>query len=172
MSVILDFYLWVDLIRKSKTPPYNINRKGSLITTMENKQIQLTITEKDVDLYDFLKNHKSEESMKIALSEAANLYTFCNGTDVTRVGYLCPEAYRDTELSKYNKEQLLNLKKIYQEKVLEYAAGFDPNECDCGILISPEGERWFIDEQGWLGYMVLYSRYIKMIDELLGKLTD
>ena len=172
MSILLDFYLWVDLLRKPKAPSYNMNKKGVLITTMQNKQIQLTITEKDVDLYDFLKNHKSEDDMKIALSEAANLYTFCNGKDVNHVGYLCPEAYRDTELSKYNKGQLLNLKKIYQEKVLEYAAGFDPDECDCGIRISPEGARWFIDEQGWLGYMVLFSRYIKMIDELLGKLTD
>ena len=144
-----------------------------LKTSIEpDKAIHLTITEKERDLYDFIKNCSTPEIAKSVLADAVNLYRFCNGDDISHVGYLAPEVYRDQVLSKMNKEELLEVKKKFDNEVLSYVAAFTPKECDCGIRISPEGERWFIDEQGTLGYITLYSHYSKMADELLTAMKD
>lgn len=134
---------------------------------MENKTIELTITEQDGFLYEFVKNCKNIDYVKICLKDAIELYRFCNSDGGVQEGHLTPENYRDRVLSGKTKEQLLELKSKYEKEILLYASDFHPDECDCGIMRGPDTEYWFIDEDSRLGFITLYSNYIKMINEVL-----
>ena len=134
---------------------------------MENKEINLTITKKDGFLYEFIKDCKNIDYVKIYLRDAAELYRFCNSDGGIQEGHLTPENYRDRVLSNKTKEELLELKSKYEKEVLLYASDFHPDECDCGIMRGSDTEYWFVDEDSRLGFIALYSNYIKMINEVL-----
>lgn len=134
---------------------------------MENKTIELTITKEDGFLYDFVKNCKNLEYAKIYLKDAAELYRFCNSDSGIQEGHLTPENYRDRVLAGKTKRELIELKNKYEKEILLYSSDFHPDECDCGIMRGPDTEYWFIDEDSRLGFITLYSNYIKMIDEIL-----
>lgn len=136
---------------------------------MENKNITLTITQNDGPLYEFIKNCKSEEYMKMYLKDATELYRFCNSDSGIQEGHLTPENYRDRVLINKNKEELHTLKRAYEKQILLYASDYHPDECDCGVMRGPDTEYWFIDEDSRLGFITLYSNYIKMINEVLNE---
>lgn len=136
---------------------------------MNDKTINLTITSNDGYLYEFIKNCKNDETIKMYLRDAAELYTFCNSDSGIQEGHLTPENFRDRVLINKTEEELLNLKKEYEKEVLLFTSDFHPDECDCGIMRGPDTEYWFVDEDSRLGFITLYSNYIKMIDEILNK---
>lgn len=134
---------------------------------MENKIIELTITKNDGFLYEFIKECKNIDYVKMCLRDAAELYRFCNGDGGIQEGHLTPEHYRDRVLKNKTKDELIKIKNELEKDILLYASDFHPDECDCGIMRGPEPEYWFIDEYSSLGFIALYSNYIKMIDEIL-----
>ena len=138
---------------------------------MEDKQFQITITKEDGDLYRLIQECSRDEYAKEQLKLAAELYIYCNAHDVNHEGHYAPHIFRIVALQGKTREELLRIREELVNKVLEYASAFTPDECDCGIRVSPEGERWFIDESGVLGFLTLYSHYIKMVDEEL-KVSD
>lgn len=135
---------------------------------METKEITLTITEKDAELYAFLKNCKNEEMVKDLLSNAVDLYQYSNGDSGELPGYPTPEKLKENKLSKMSKEDLLKLREEYLNALLLNAQDYHPDEVDCGVMRGPDDEYWFIDDGGRLGYISLYANYIKMIDEIIG----
>ena len=134
---------------------------------MQNKQFEIVVTEEDGDLYRLIKNCSKAEYAKEQLKLAAELYTFCNAYDISLIGYYAPGIFREVALRGKTKEQLQEIRNHFMSELLRYGQCFTPEECDCGIRISPEGERWFIDESGVLGYVTLYSHYVEMVDEEL-----
>ena len=136
---------------------------------MENKIIELTITENDGFLYEFIKDCKNIDYVKMYLRDAAELYRFCNSDGGIQEGHLTPENYRDRVLKNKTKDELIKIKNKLEKGILLYASDFHPDECDCGIMRGPDAEYWFIDEDSRLGFITLYSNYIKMIDEILKK---
>ena len=136
---------------------------------MENKSIELTITEQDKELYEFIKDCKNKEYVKQYLTDAVGLYRFCNSDSGIQEGHLTPENYKSRVLVNKNKDELLKLKSEYERQVLLFASDFHPDECDCGIFRGPDTEYWFIDEDSRLGFITLYSNYIKMINEVLNE---
>ena len=133
----------------------------------KKKKIELTITEEDGFLYEFVKDCKNVDYVKMWLRDAADLYRFCNNDGSIQEGHLAPEVFRDRVLATLSKEGLLELKGKFEKEVLLNASDFHPDECDCGIMRGPDEEYWFIDEYSRLGFITLYSNYIKMIDGLL-----
>lgn len=136
---------------------------------MENKTIELTITEKDGSLYEFIKNCKNIEYVKQYLKDAVELYQFSNSDSGIQEGHLTPENYKDRVLVNKSEEELLKLKSEYEKEILLFASEYHPDECDCGIFRGPDTEYWFIDEDSRLGFITLYSNYIKMINEVLNE---
>lgn len=134
---------------------------------MENKTIELTITKEDGFLYDFVKNCKNIEYVKMCLNDAVDLYKFCNGWSGIQEGHLTPENYRDRVLKNKAKEELSQIKTNLEKDILVLVSSFHPDECDCGIMRGPDTMYWFIDEDSILGFVTLYTNYIKMVDEIL-----
>lgn len=137
---------------------------------MEDKTIELTITKEDGYLYECIKNYKNIDNVKMYLRDAVELYEFCNCYNTgggPQEGYLTPELYRDIVLKGKTNEELIKIKNEFEKEILLYASNFHPDECDCGIIRGPDTVYWFIDESSTLGFITLYSNYIKMIDELL-----
>ena len=134
---------------------------------MANNKITLTITENDGFLYEFIKKCKTKQYMKMYLKDAAELYRFCNSDSGIQEGHLTPENYRDRVLVNKTTEELNALKSEYEKLILLYASDYHPDECDCGVMRGPDTEYWFIDEDSRLGFITLYSNYIKMIKEVL-----
>ncbi len=132
-------------------------------------EIKLTVTEKDKILYNFLKQFKNEEYMMKGLNDAVETYGFCCGDDSEELGYTAPENLKERLWESMKKEDLLDLRNKYLEEVLVYAQDFHPDEIDCGIMRGPDTEYWFVDEDSRLGFITLYSNYIKMIDEVLNE---
>ncbi len=130
-------------------------------------EIKLTVTEKDGILLDFLKQFKNEEYMMKGLTDAVDTYGFCCGNDGEQFGYTTPENLKERVWKSMKKEDLLDLRKKYLEEVLLYTQDFHPDEIECGIMRGPDTEYWFINDGSRLGYISLYSNYIKMIDEVL-----
>ena len=128
---------------------------------MDNKKIEVTITEEDGVLYDLVKDYVSSSFVKNILMAAAELYRFCNSNSGVLEGNPSPEVYRDSVLVNKSKEELLELKQQFQSDILLMASDFNPDECECEV--SREPGQWFIDEDNIIGYMAL------MIDELLKK---
>lgn len=134
---------------------------------VEKENLTITITKEDKELYNYLKNCENEQMMKYCLTNILELYQFCSGDFGISSGYLTPENYRDRKLINYKEEQLLKLKKEYEQKILLIASDFHPDTCECGVMRGPDTEWWFIDEESTLGFIALYANYIKMIDEVL-----
>ena len=130
-------------------------------------EIKLTINEQDKEIYNFLKEFKNEEYMKKGLSDAVETYRFCIGGDSEMVGYTTPENLKDRIWKSMKKEDLLDLRNKYLEELFIYAQDFHPNEIECGIMIGPDTEYWFINDGSRIGYISLYANYIKLIDEVL-----
>lgn len=135
---------------------------------MENKNMQLTITEEDKSLYDLLKNCNNEEMMKDLLNRVVDLYKFSNGDSGELPGYPTPEKLKENKLKAMDKEALMKLREEYLNLLLLNAQDYHPDEIDCGIMRGPDDDYWFIDDGGRLGYISLYANYIKMIDEIIG----
>ena len=134
---------------------------------MENKNIELTINENDGVLYDYIKNCRSIEYIKMYLKDAVELYLYCNGDGGIQEGHPTPENYRNRILKGKTKDELNQIKNDLVNKILLISSDFHPDECDCGIMRGPDTEYWFIDEDSRLGFITLYANYIKMIDEIL-----
>lgn len=136
---------------------------------MEKEQLQLTIKKEDKYLYDFFKHCETEEQLKSCLETVVELYKIATGNYEITVGCKSPE-YLKEQIKDKSVEELQNLKKEYQKEILEYATWFEPELFDCGVMIGPEPEYWFVEEDGGpLGWITLYSRYIEVVDELLKK---
>ena len=138
---------------------------------MEEKVVELRITEEDGNLYQFVKRCASIDYAKQHLKDAAELYDFCNADGGIQEGHLVPEIYRDRVLARKNKEELLQLKDDLEKKILLIVSDFHPDECDCGVMRVPDDIYWFIDEDSRLGFVTLYTNYINMIDEMLKRIT-
>lgn len=132
---------------------------------MEN--IEIKITKQDKELYDLFKYCKNEEMVKSLLNDIVGLYLFSNGNGGVLEGHLTPENYRDRVLKNKTKEELTQMKGDLEKNILLYVSDYHPDECDCGIMRGSDTEYWFIDEDSRLGFMTLYTNYIKMIDEIL-----
>ena len=131
-------------------------------------EIELKITEKDnKEIYEFLKYCKDKEMMLNRLKDAVNLYEFSNYETGELPGYLTPERLKEKKLKEMNEEQLLKLRKLYEDDLILFAQEYHPDEVDCGIMRGPDNEYWFIDEGSRLGYITLYGQYIKVVDEVL-----
>ena len=133
---------------------------------MEEKVFDIKITPEDKDIYQFLKPCIDDESAKEFLRRAVELYQFCNYDSGASLGYLNPTLQGEA----WKEETTEKLKMIRQELVdgiLLYLSDFDPDECDCGFMDEKEAPRWFIDECGRLGFIVVYRKYIDEIDKLL-----
>ncbi len=134
---------------------------------MENKTI--TVTEKDKVLSEYLCKCKDEEMMKNALTIAVDLYNYCTGKYELCKGFPSPDSYKRT-LKFSSKEKLLKLKKEYEQEILSWASIFDPDQVDCGIMRGPDEDKyWFVEEYGPLGFITLYSYYIRKIEEILNE---
>ena len=134
---------------------------------MESKNIELTITNSDGVLYDYIKNCRSIEYIKMYLKDAVELYLYCNGDGGIQEGHPTPANYRNRILKGKSKDELNQLRNDLVNKIILISSDFHPDECDCGIMRGPDREYWFIDEDSRLGFITLYSNYIKMIDEIL-----
>ena len=127
-------------------------------------EITLTINEQDKELIKFLKQFKDEEAMKFFLNKAAELFQQSCTVDGEE-GYFEPEALKENKLKTMSKENLLNLREEYLNKLLMYAQDFHPDQNECGVV--PSDIYWFVDEGANLGYITIYANYIKAIDEVL-----
>ena len=136
-------------------------------------EIELKITEKDnKEIYEFLKYCKDKKMMLNRLKDAVNLYEFSNYETGELPGYLTPERLKEKKLKEMNEEQLLKLRKLYEDDLILFAQEYHPDEVDCGIMRGPDNEYWFIDEGSRLGYITLYGQYIKVVDEVLKERSD
>ena len=128
--------------------------------------INLTITENDKEVYNFLKQFKDEETMKHMLSRAAELFHYTCTVDGEE-GYFEPETLKENKLKSMGKEDLLKLREEYLNNLLLYAQDFHPDQNECGVVHSPKDIFWFVDEGASLGYITIYANYIKAINEAL-----
>ena len=132
--------------------------------------MEIRINENDKVLYEYLKHCKDDEQiMKNCLTLAVELYNFCTGGYDICGGHLSPEAYREQDLKQRSTEELKKLKASFEKEVLSWATCFDPDSVDCGVMRGPEEELWFVEESSPLGFITLYSGYIKEIDSLLNE---
>lgn len=138
---------------------------------MENKIIELTITENDGFLYEFIKDCKNIEYVKMYLRYAAELYRFCNSDCDIQKEHLNPENYRVRILKSKTKAELIKIKNELEKDILLYVSDFHPDECDYGIMRGLDTEYRFINENSRLGFIILYSNYIKMINDILKEKT-
>lgn len=130
-------------------------------------KITITITDKDLELFNFVKKCTSEQYMLDHLKDAVELYNYCVGDTGELPGFDTPERLKEKKLINLSKEQLLKLREEYMYNLLCFSQDFHPDEIDCGILRGPDDDYWFIDDGGKLGYIALYAHYIKQIDSLL-----
>lgn len=130
-------------------------------------KITITISDSDQVLFDFIKGCKDERYMKEHLKSAVELYNYAVGDTGELPGFLTPEKYRVNKLVNLNKNELIKLREQFLNNLLLFAQDFHPDEVDCGILRGPDDDYWFIDDGAKLGYIALYSHYIKEIDDVL-----
>ena len=129
-------------------------------------EITLTINEKDKALIKFLNQFKDEETMKLFLNKAAELFQQ-SCTLGGEEGFFEPEVLKENKLKTMSKDKLLKLREEYLNSLLLCAQDFHPNQNECGVV--PSNIYWFVDEGANLGYITIYANYIKAIDEVLNK---
>ena len=133
------------------------------------KDIKLKISEKDKVLYEYLKNCKDEKMVKFSLTTAVELYNYCTGKYELCKGFPSPESFKKS-LQNVSNEKLKEFKKKYEQEIIEWASTFDPDQVDCGVMRGPDDDKyWFVEEYGPLGFITLYSHYIKKVEEVLNE---
>ena len=135
---------------------------------MEKKIITLNITEKDKSLYQYLKDCKDEQTAKNLLTLAVDLYRFSVCNYDLGLGKVSPEEYKRM-MNLKSDDELRAIKTENEQELLKWAAWFDPDEVDCGIMRGPERGIWFVEEHAPLGWITLLSHYIRAIDALLAE---
>ena len=128
--------------------------------------INLTITEQDREVFRLLRDCKDDETRKLMLNRAAEVFnSFCS-VDGEK-GSLEPETLKERKLKTMSKEKLLEAREECLKALLECAQDFHPDKNECGVVHSPNDIYWFVDDGAILGYITVYANYIKAIDEIL-----
>lgn len=130
---------------------------------MENKVINLEITEKDKIVYDFLKGLKSNR-VKEVLEDAVVLYCQSVGDEGFQRGFASPER-KEEEIKSYSIDQLKELKEKYLYYLTLSCECVHPKYVECGVKVEPYN--WFVNDGSTLGDIALYTSYIKVIEKLL-----
>ena len=131
------------------------------------EKITLTITEEDGSLFRALRNHPDLDAAKKWLSNALDLYGTCVDFESPMRANLTPESFYMKIVHDKSDDELREMKRQFQEKILEVASLLDPDCFDCGIQENDLGTYWFVADDGILGKIALYNCYIREIDRLL-----